>query len=60
MGSAGQACPNDAPPPRVGETNFRVRNCHICHLKSLEHLRFAGRLLRATASVADSTTEELG
>ena len=59
MGSAGQARPNDAS-SRRGETNFRVRNCRICHLKSLDHLRFAGRLLRATAFVAVSTTEELG
>jgi len=28
----------DAPPLRVDETNFRVRNCRICHLKSPDPL----------------------
>jgi hypothetical protein len=37
---------------RSGETNFRVRNCHIIHLKSLDHLGVLVVFLFATVSVA--------
>jgi len=38
MGSAARAFATDAPPLQIDETNFRVRNCRLCHLKSLHPL----------------------
>jgi hypothetical protein len=35
-----------------GETNFRVRNCRIIHLKSLDHLGLLIVFFCATVSVA--------
>src|SRR5712691_4420761 len=37
-GSAARAFAIDAPPLQIDETNFRVRNCRLCHLKSLHPL----------------------
>jgi hypothetical protein len=46
---------------RNGESNFRVRNCRIIHLKSLDHFGLLGVFLFATLwSLQSNTEEELG
>jgi len=42
----------DAPPLQIDETNFRVRNCRLCHLKSLHPLGVLVVFLLATACAA--------